>query len=145
MNLSKIARAGATLLIAWGALHVLGGGMILSGLATDAETGFSVYQNSDGNYPALAGNVLGYFAYLLICISVAVIAIGILYNWKNSQGGLAVNTAIIIAVEIGLVVFLVFPGFVPIAEASVGFVLAAVGIVLSGIACSREHAAEVSE
>ncbi|MEO0997637.1 MAG: hypothetical protein AAFX58_08965 [Pseudomonadota bacterium] len=139
MKAGNLAKGGTGLFVAWAVLHVLGGGIILSGFAETPASGYSVYNGADGDFPALSGAILGYFAYLLICISITVIAIGVLYNWKNSKGGLAVNTVIVLAVEIGLLVFLVFPGFVAVGEAMIGLALAAGAIVLSGTACSREH------
>ncbi len=42
-------------------------------------------------------------------------------------------------VEVGLILFLVVPGFTPIAEASLGLIFFAVGVVAGGIACRAEH------
>jgi len=139
MNMSTLAKAGASLFVAWGALHVLGGGMILAGLADGPASGYAAYQKSDADFPPLAGAILGYFSYLLVCISIAVIAIGIKFNWKNDKSGLALNTGIVVLIEAGLIVFLLLPGFVSGAEAGIGLSLAVLAIVFSGIACSKEH------
>ncbi len=139
MKTSLLAKIGSGFFIAWGALHILGGGMILAGLVESPASGFAAYQQSDAEFPALAGAILGYFSYLLICLSIAVIAIGVKFNWRNDKFGLALNTGIVVLVEIGLIVFLLLPGFVSVAEAGIGLALAVLAVVISGIACSREH------
>lgn len=130
-----LAKIGAALFVAWGAIHVLGGVAILSALSESVAAGFATYRNSGQSYDGLAGAVLGYFAFLLVGIGLAAAAIGGAVNWRNSQSGLAINTAMIGFTEVGLVWFLVLPGYVSWSQASVGLVPFLLAAVLSGIAC----------
>ena len=130
-----LVKIGAVFFVAWGLIHVIGGASILAALGDGVDSGYATYRNSSGSYDPLAGSVLGYFAYLLVCIGLAVAAMGATMNWKNSQSGLAVNTAVIAVTEIGLVYFLVVPGFVSWSEASIGFAPFFVAAAASGIAC----------
>jgi hypothetical protein len=135
MNTTFLARTGAILFVLWGLLHVVGGGAILLALGDGAASGFAVYQSSTGTYPPLAGAVLGYLAFTFVWIGAAVTVVGVRLNWRNSAAGLALNTVIAGLTDIGLVVFLVFPGYVTWPEASIGIALLLAAAFVSGIAC----------
>ena len=137
--MTKLARGGAVCFMLWGALHVIGGGMILLALQQGSAAGFAVYRAPDAVYPPLAGAILAYFAYGLVCIGAAVAAVAVLLNWKNSQPGLVANTALTGLTEAGLVLFLLIPGYVPLLQALPGLLLFGGAVVLGGIACSRSH------
>ena len=87
----------------------------------------------------MAGAILAYFAYGLVCIGAAVAAVAVRLNWRNSQPGLVANTALTGLTEIGLVLFLLIPGYVPMLQALPGLLLFAGAMVLGGVACSRDH------
>lgn len=136
MNYAKI---GAILFILWGLLHIVGGGAILAAVSESPESGFAIYQESDAAYTNLAGSVLGYLAYTFVWIAVVVTYIGIRYNWRNSSDGLALNTALVGLTDIGLILFLVLPGFVSWIAAAPGLLLFAGAAITGGIACNAEH------
>jgi hypothetical protein len=136
------SKIGAIAFVLWGILHVVGSSAILFALLDGPASGFAVYQYSVGEYTALSGAILGYLAFMLLCIGAAVAVIGIRFNWRNSQSGLAANTALAGLTEVGLVIFLLIPGFVGFAEASLGLALLAVGVVAGGRACQAEHLGE---
>ena len=137
--MTRLAKGGAACFILWGALHIVGGGMILLALQQGPDAAFAAYRAPDALYPALAGAILGYFAYGLVCIGAAVAAVAVLFNWKNSQSGLAANTVLTGLTEIGLVLFLLMPGYVPLLQALPGLLLFAGAMVMGGMACSRDH------
>ncbi|MGE0556869.1 MAG: hypothetical protein AB7E73_01750 [Burkholderiales bacterium] len=137
-NLTK-ARTGAVLFMLWGLLHVVGGAVILAALTDGAESAYALYQNGIGVYPAIAGFVLGYLAYCLICMGIVVAAVGAMANWRNSANGLALNTIIVGLTEIGLVGFLIVPGYVSWTEAVPGMLLFMAAVTLGGIACRNCH------
>ena len=137
--MAKLARGGAVCFILWGALHIVGGGMILLALQQGPAAGFAAYRAPDAVYPALAGAILAYFAYGLVCIGAAVAAVAVLLNWKNSQLGLVVNTVLTGLTEAGLILFLLIPGYVPLLQALPGLLLFGGAMVLGGFACSRTH------
>lgn len=137
--MTNLAKGGAVCFVLWGALHVVGGGMLLLALQQGPEAGFAAYRAPEAAYSALAGAILGYFAYGLVCIGGAVAVIAVRLNWKNSQSGLAANTVLIGLTEVGLILFLLIPGYVPFAQALPGLLLLAGALVMGGLACSREH------
>ncbi len=138
--MSLQTRIGATGFILWGALHMLGGGMILAAALSDPTAGFATYQTAQGSYDALAGAILSYFAYGLVALGLAAAIIGILGNWNNSATALMANTVLVVATEIGLIAFLLVPGHLPVVQAMPGFVLAGIGIIVGGIACTGDTA-----
>jgi len=136
MNYAKI---GATAFVLWGLLHIVGGSAILVALGDSPAAGYAIYQESAAPYTALAGSVLGYLAYGFVWIAAIVTYVGIRLNWRNSQAGLALNTALVGLTDLGLVVFLVLPGYLGWGDASPGLVLFAVGAIAGGIACNAAH------
>jgi len=136
MNKAKI---GAVFFILWGLLHIVGGGVILVAIADSPTHGFALYEESSAVYTELAGSVLGYLAYGFVWIAALVTYIGIRYNWHNSQTGLALNTILVGLTDIGLLIFLVWPGFVTWGEASPGLILFAGGVIFGGMACNSAH------
>jgi hypothetical protein len=137
--MKTMTRIGAGLFVAWGLFHILGGIAILASAAESVEAGYATYANSDGSYNELSGAILGYFAYLLIVAGGVAAFVGAKLNWKNSRNGLAFNTVFVGLVEIGLVWFLVMPGFVSWGEASVGLVPFVLATIISGVACQSAH------
>jgi hypothetical protein len=119
----------------WGLLHILGGGVILAALGDSPEAGFAVYQQSGGTYPPLAGTVLGYLAYGFAWTGLLVILVAAIGNWRNSAPSLALNTALVGFTDLGLVNFLLLPGYVGWAEASPGLVLFLLAVIAGGMAC----------
>lgn len=138
----NMAKTGAVFFLLWGLLHIIGGGAILAAVADSPASGFAIYEESAADYTALSGRVLGYLAYSFIWIGVLVSYVAIRFNWNNSQDGLALNTALVGLTDIGLIVFLVLPGFVSWGEAAPGLILFVGGVIFGGLACQSAGAAE---
>ncbi len=141
MNYTKI---GAVCFVLWGLLHIVGGGAILMAVGESPAQGFAVYEESTAAYTELAGSVLGYLAYSLVWLGIVVTFVGIRHNWNNSEAGLALNTVLVGLTDLGLVVFLIVPGFVGWGEASPGLVLFAGGVIFGGIGCQSAHSGEAA-
>ncbi|WP_284163399.1 hypothetical protein [Frigidibacter sp. SD6-1] len=137
--MSRLSHAGTAGFLLWGLLHVLGGGAILAGLAESPEAGFAFYRSADGPQSPLAGAILGYLSYLFVTLGLAAAAIAIFANRRNDPMGLAVNSLLVLAVEAGLIIFVLVPGHLAFTDALPGFILAAVGITFGGIACRGGH------
>ncbi len=132
-SLSRIGAAGFAL---WALLHLVGGGMILAAtLSGGAEAGYALYGPTDTGLPRIAGDILAYFAYLLMVIALVVAGIAATLNRANSEIGLAINTGVVLVTEIGLILFLLVPGHVPVLQALPGFVLFGIGAIAGGMAC----------
>lgn len=133
------AKIGAVFFVLWGILHIVGGGAIIAAAAESPAQGFAIYERSSADYTELAGAILSYFAYGLGWIGVLVTYIAVRYNWHNSANGLALNTVLVGLTDLGLIIFLVWPGFLSWGDASPGLVLFAGGVVFGGLACSAAH------
>ncbi|WP_421857059.1 hypothetical protein [Oricola sp.] len=142
--MSRTAKLGAAAFFLWGVIHVIGGGVILARLLESPEAGFAIYRTAAGGHDALAGAILGYFAFGLLCLGAAVAVIAVTGNWKNSARALTVNTAITGLTEVGLVVFLLVPGHLGLADAMPGLATTAIGIIIGGIACRAAEAAHAA-
>ena len=130
MNTMHLSKLGALLFAAWGVLHVIGAAAMFM-------QGYHVY---DPNYSAsapLADAALKYLAYFILLIGLAVTAVSIRLNLRNSHVGLALNTALIGLTDLGLVLFLVVPGFVSWGEAALGLGLFGAALIPATIACRR--------
>lgn len=134
------ARIGAILFGLWGILHIVGGASILAALGSSPEAGFAYYQDAAGPFPAIAGRILGFLAFLITIAGLAVTIIAWRLNWKNSAVGLALNTAIAGVMDAGLIYFLLLPAHVSLPEASVGIGLLLAAAVSGGLACSSAPA-----
>lgn len=135
--MTSFSRIAALCFALWGILHIVGGTIILVGYLDSAAAAYSVYQNAEGPFSRVAGAVLGYFAFIIVCLGVVVCLVAVRLNLKNDARGLMTNTLIVCLTELGLLVFLVAPGFVGWLEASVGLGLCAVALVCGAIACNR--------
>ncbi|MEP3274774.1 MAG: hypothetical protein ABJO38_00135, partial [Stappiaceae bacterium] len=129
--------------ILWGILHLVGGGMILMAAWNDPDAGFAAYSTASGGYDALAGDILGYFAYGLVALGAIAAIIGVRGNLKNDETALLANTVLVLLTEIGLIVFLLLPDHLSLLDASPGLILGLVGIVAGGLACHRTEAHHV--
>lgn len=134
------AKFGAVFFILWGLLHIVGGGAILVAVAESPAQGFALYEESSAVYTQLTGSVLAYLAYGFVWIATLVTYIGVRYNWHNSRNGLALNTVLVGLTDLGLLIFLVWPGFVSWGEASPGLILFVGGVIFGGMACNSAHA-----
>jgi hypothetical protein len=130
------ARIGAVSYVIWGLMHIVGGVFILSAVAEGPAQGYAIYEESSAVYTNLAGDVLGYLAYGFVWIGSLVTYIGARFNWKNRQSSFLLNTVLVGLTDLGLIIFLVGPGYVSWGEAAPGLVLFASGAASGLIACN---------
>lgn len=134
MNNSVFSKTGAVFYILWGMLHIIGAILLFVALQESVDKGLSVLASNLVNIPSVNGNtavagLYGYYTYLLLAIAVFVTVIAVIYNWKNNPIGYWINLLFVGAVEIGIVSFLLFPGYMKWEEGGIGlslFVLAAI-------------------
>lgn len=129
-------KTGAVIYALWGLIHIAGGSMLLS----DALSGNpgNVLKSIASALPesqiqAVAANtvnaaVLASHAFNLFWMGLVVLIIAITMNWKNSKAGLLFNTAIIGFADIGLIAFLLIPGYVKFEEGIIGPILWPLGM-----------------
>ncbi len=119
LNPTKLS---AIAFVVWGVLHIAGGSAILAALANGPAAGYAFYANAAGDYPAAAGAILAYNSFAILWTGAIVAVVAVLLTWRDNPAGTYINLALTGLSEVGLIVFLILPGFVPWAQASLGLV-----------------------
>lgn len=119
--MSKLfARLGSITYILWGILHI-----------EAARRVFVLGQSLD---PGMLQGRIFQGAWNLLFFAIFGILVGILLNWKNSRLGYWLNLVVVSAGDIGYIVFLLIPGYVPLMPGALGPVLWVLAILFSTIA-----------
>ncbi len=123
----------------WGALHVLGAAVLLqqstdgpSTMLTTIGSGTPVAEIPQIT-DELATAVLAYYAWNLLWIGAFVLVMAIRQNWKNSPMGYWLNLALVSAVDLGLIIFLIAPGYMALSDGLMGVILWIPAVVFSSI------------
>jgi len=90
------ARIGAVLYILWGVLHIVA--------AYKVYTLGRIYQG----------------AWNLLFFALFGIVVAVLYNWKNSKFGYWLNLIVVSVGDIGFIVIILLPGYLPFFPGSLG-------------------------
>lgn len=134
------AKLGAICYALWGLLHIVGAAVLLL-QATDAGA-TTVFATIGSATPAsalpqlsstLADAVLSYYAWNLLWIGGFVLVVAIRLNWRNSPTGFWLNLVVVSAVDLGLVVLLVTPGYMALADGMLGVALWLPAVLFSTI------------
>ena len=114
------AKIGALLYMLWGALHVFAAYKVYA-LAQTLEHGMiqgRLYQD----------------AWNLLFFAVFGIVIAIMYNWKNSKNGYLYNLIVVSVGDIGFIITILLPGYLPLFPGLMGPVLWLLALTFSTIA-----------
>ena len=116
MNFAKI---GAVLYVLWGLLHIKA-----------AFDGFSLGASID---PGLISGKLNQGAWDLLFFALASITIAIIFNWKNDIKGYWINLILVSIADIGFIIFVLIPGYIPFFPGILGPVFWVSAAVFSSI------------
>jgi hypothetical protein len=125
---SIFAKLGSVTYVLWGVLHI-----------EAARKVYVVGQTLD------AGLVQGRIfqdAWSLLFFAVFAIAVGIFLNWKNSRLGYWLNLVVVSAGDIGYIVFVLVPGYVPLMPGALGPILWVLAVLFSTVGIMRVNQAE---
>ncbi|MDH3747286.1 MAG: hypothetical protein OER97_03690 [Gammaproteobacteria bacterium] len=123
MNSNVLSKLGATAYVFWGLLHLKAAQMVWQmGHSLDAGP--------------LQGRILQLSWDLLFFATVA-IAVAVGKNLNNSRLGYWVNLIVVSAADIGFIVFVLVPGYVPIIPGVFGPLLWVIAVVFSTIAIKQ--------
>lgn len=121
------AKIGAIIYILWGILHIIGGGYMLAEADPGAQLGMLSSHNVSGSLPSEMGTIihasLSFHAFNLLWLGALALAVAVTLNWKNDHIGYWLNLSVVAAADIGMIIFLLLPGHLAIAEAFPGPVL----------------------
>lgn len=128
--MNSIHKLGAICYALWGLLHIIGAAVLLL-QATDAGA-TTVFATIGSATPAsalpqlsstLADAVLGYYAWNLLWIGAFVLVVAVTLNWRNHRLGYWLNLVVVSAVDLGLVLFLLAPAHMALADGLMGVAL----------------------
>ena len=122
-----LARTGSILYILWGVLHIV--------------AAFKVYTLGQTLEPDMVQGRVLQDAWYLLFFALFGMAVAIKYNWRNSKLGYWLNFVVISAGDIGFIIFLLVPGYVPLVPGALGPLLWLLALGFSTAALYREKAA----
>ena len=111
------ARLGAISYVLWGLLHIQAARLVymLGGSLEPGMVQARIYQN--------AWNLL-FFALFGIAVAIA-------FNWNNSRPGYWLNLVVVTAADIGFIVYVLMPGYVPLVPGGLGPLLWIIAVIFS--------------
>ncbi len=118
------SKLGSSFYVLWGALHIV-----------VANKVFTLAQGVD------AGIVQGRIfqdAWSLLFFAVFAIVVGLFFNWKNDRLGYWLNLIVVSVADIGYIIFILVPGYVPIILGVIGPVLWVLAVVFSTIGIGKK-------
>jgi hypothetical protein len=151
MRGKRFARIGAVSYALWGAIHVLGGTVLLLAALEGPERFLSAQTSFELTPGALAvqedvrtamSGVFAFHAFNLLWLGLLALAVAIRANWEGSATGYWLNLAVVGFTDLGLLLFIVRPGVISLSEAWIGPLLLALALVFSTLA--RRTSAAVS-
>jgi hypothetical protein len=122
-----LARTGSILYFLWGILHIL--------------AAVKVYTLGQSIDPGMIQGRIFQGAWNLLFFALFGMAVAIKYNWFNSKLGYWLNLVVISAGDIGFIIFLLIPGYVPLVPGALGPLLWLFALAFSTAAIYREKVA----
>lgn len=133
-------KIGAVFFMLWGILHIVGGAALLQQLSAEGVTGVLATLGSAvtiAELPVITGGVtaavLAFFAFNWVWIGLLVLVVGVKLNWHNSRLGYWLNLYVAAAADLGLIIFLLAPGYMALADGWPGPLLWLLAAVFSAI------------
>ena len=122
-----LARVGAILYILWGILHIV--------------AAFKVYSLGQSLEPGTVQGRIFQDAWNLLFFALFGTAVAIKYNWRNSKLGYWLNFVVVSVGDIGFIIFLLIPSYLPLVPGALGPLLWLLALAFSTAAIYREKAA----
>ena len=119
-----LARIGSILYILWGILHIV--------------AAFKVYTLGQSLESGMVQGRIFQDAWNLLFFALFGTAVGIKYNWHNSKFGYWLNLIVVSIGDIGFIIFLLIPGYIPIVPGALGPLLWLLALAFSTAAIYRE-------
>ena len=113
------ARIGAVLYFLWGLLHIVAAFKLYS-LGQTLEQGM------------LQGRIFQ-GAWNLLFFAVFGIVVAVLYNWKNNQMGYWLNLVVVSATDVGFIITILLPGYLPVFPGAIGPILWLLALVFTTV------------
>jgi hypothetical protein len=128
MNL--FAKLGAVTYVLWGLLHI--------------QAARLVYMLGQTLEPGMVQGRIYQGAWNLLFFALFGIVVAILLNWKNSRLGYWLNLVVVSAADIGFIVAILVPGYVPLIPGGIGPLLWILALVFSTLGILKASRVQVS-
>jgi hypothetical protein len=116
-------KIGATLYILWGLLHV--------------KASIATYQLGMTLEPGIVQGRVLQDAWSLAFFAISVSVIAVLLNWKNSRLGFWLNFSLATVTDLGYIIHVLVPGYIPIVPGIAGPVLWVLAVIFTAIAIKK--------
>jgi hypothetical protein len=117
------AKLGSVTYILWGILHI--------------EAARKVYLLGQTLDPGMLQGRIFQDAWNLLFFAIFAIVVAIFFNWKNSRLGYWMNLTVVSAGDIGYIVFVLVPGYVPLMPGALGPILWILAVLFSTVGIVR--------
>lgn len=117
IKMNIFAKVGAVAYVMWGILHI--------------QAARLVFLLGDSLDPGMVQGRIYQDAFSLLFFAIFGIAVAVWLNWRNSRLGFWLNLVVISAADIGFIVYVLIPGYVPIVPGGLGPLLWVVAIIFS--------------
>lgn len=115
--MNVFARLGAVTYVLWGLLHI--------------QAARLVYMLGNSLEPGMVQGRIYQDAFNLLFFALFGIAVAVKLNWHNSKLGYWLNLVVVSAADIGFIIYLLMPSYVPLAPGGLGPLLWIVAVILS--------------
>ncbi len=121
-----LARTGSILYVLWGVLHIV--------------AAFKIYALGQSLEPGMVQGRILQDAWNLLFFALFGTAVAIKYNWRNIKLGYWLNLVVVSAGDIGFIIFLLEPGYLPLIPGALGPLLWLLALAFTTAAFYREKA-----
>ena len=115
--MNVFARLGAVAYVVWGLLHI--------------QAARLVYALGETLDPGIVQARIYQGAWNLLFFALFGIIVAVFLNWKNSRIGYWLNLVVVSAADLGFIITVLIPGYVPLLPGGLGPFLWVVGLVFS--------------
>ena len=122
MNL--FAKLGAVTYVLWGLLHI--------------EAARRVYMLAQSLEPGMVQGRIFQGAWNLLFFAMFGIVVAVIWNWRNSRLGYWLNLVVVSAGDIGFILFVLMPGYLPLVPGGLGPLLWVVALSFSTLGIISE-------
>ncbi len=122
------AKLGSITYVLWGILHI--------------EAARKVYALGQTLDPGMVQGRIFQDAWNLLFFAIFGIVVGVFLNWKNSRFGYWLNLIVVSAGDIGYIIFILIPGYVPIMPGALGPILWVLAVIFSSIGIMSTNQSE---
>ena len=136
--MNKMHKVGAVFYALWALLHVVAGATLVGSALTDINghvqeigTGATAEQLPTLGEHTVVSAIIAFHSFNTVWIGLLVGLIAIRFNWHNTRVGYWLNLALTGFLDLGLLVFLLVPGYMAWGDGWIGPLLFAGGAIFS--------------